>query len=334
MKKKLVWLFFLLMTGTAAMAQQPDSARPSRQGIRIVDTLSQQEKNERNPVLLRSEIDSLLDQYYLEKTKPVEPVIKEVNTGVSTTMIIVLTLLSLGIAGLLWLLFRQQQRMRKSLLRLNQQLKEMSLQAIKEEPAVNGKHTDKPVKYRNGATADKKTVEELEKYRRENLQLQAVADEYEKIKKLITGVYKVKNYPGYDKQKTKETVTGLLQTEKKIADYAYDAFLKPVTTIIDANKNNPAKIRKEEQEKIVDLLISLALFYAEYLYMRVQELSIGGHIAERMRHISNGDGVDPALLKPLDMEHGSRALALRTALDKMAIHKLSYPVFDETDLNV
>jgi hypothetical protein len=48
---------------------------------------------------------------------------------------------------------------------------------------------------------------------------------------------------------------------------------------------------------------------------------------------SNGKGIDPALLKKLSMEHGSRALALRMALNKAGISKLSYPVFDETDLN-
>ena len=33
------------------------------------------------------------------------------------------------------------------------------------------------------------------------------------------------------------------------------------------------------------------------------------------------------------MEHGSRALVLRMVLDKTQLHQLSYPVFDETDLN-
>jgi len=39
------------------------------------------------------------------------------------------------------------------------------------------------------------------------------------------------------------------------------------------------------------------------------------------------------LLKKLNKEHGSRALVLRMALNKSGISKLSYPVFDETDLN-
>jgi hypothetical protein len=48
---------------------------------------------------------------------------------------------------------------------------------------------------------------------------------------------------------------------------------------------------------------------------------------------SNGKGIDLALLKKLNTEHGSRALSLRMALNRSGIDQLTYPVFDETDLN-
>ncbi|HRO72003.1 MAG TPA: hypothetical protein PK951_16545 [Chitinophagaceae bacterium] len=84
----------------------------------------------------------------------------------------------------------------------------------------------------------------------------------------------------------------------------------------------------------MDLLISLGLLYIEYLYLRINELSVGGRIVERLGSLKNGNSLDPATLKELSTEHGSRALVIRMALDKTSIQKLSYPVFDETNLNL
>jgi hypothetical protein len=103
--------------------------------------------------------------------------------------------------------------------------------------------------------------------------------------------------------------------------------------ITDSNKNNPAKINAGDSEKLLDLLVSLSLLYIEYLYLRVNDLSIGGKMVERIQGLKNGNGLDPSLLKKLNTEHGSRALVLRMVLDKKSLHQLSYPVFDETDLN-
>jgi len=50
--------------------------------------------------------------------------------------------------------------------------------------------------------------------------------------------------------------------------------------------------------------------------------------------LRNGNHIDKGLLKELNIEHGSRALVLRMVLDKMDIQNLSYPVFDETNLNL
>ena len=84
----------------------------------------------------------------------------------------------------------------------------------------------------------------------------------------------------------------------------------------------------------MELLVSLALLYIEYLYLRVNELAVGGNMVARIKGMSNGNRLDTLLMKQLNKEHGSRALVLRIILDKMDIRDLSYPVFDETNLNL
>jgi hypothetical protein len=182
---------------------------------------------------------------------------------------------------------------------------------------------------------------EMTKLTKENETLNRVLKEYngiqhefDSLKHGIAKVYKIKNYPGYDKSKTDVSVLqGVLETENSVANYAYEKFLKPIFTITDANKNNPAKINEEDREKLLELLVSLSLLYIEYLYLRVNDLSIGGKMVERIESLGRDNGLDPSLLKKLNTEHGSRALVLRMILDKTKLHQLSYPVFDETDLN-
>ena len=146
--------------------------------------------------------------------------------------------------------------------------------------------------------------------------------------------YKIRSYPGYENTTEDEQLLAeLVKTEKAIADYAYEHFVKEVIAITDANKNHPARIRKEDSSRIVELLLSLALFYSEYLYLRSPELAIGAQMAERIRDIRHNAPLREELLKSLNREHGSRALVLRIALDKINIRELSYPVFDETNLN-
>ena len=89
----------------------------------------------------------------------------------------------------------------------------------------------------------------------------------------------------------------------------------------------------EDKAKLVDLLLSLSLLYIEYLYLRVSELSVGGTIVERLNNLSTGQNLKEDRLRKLNRESGSRALVLRLALDQLAIQQLSYPVFEETNLN-
>ena len=161
-----------------------------------------------------------------------------------------------------------------------------------------------------------------------------IQHEYDSLKHGILKTYKVKNYPGYDKTKDEMlAMQGVLQTENAVVNYAYEKFLKPILTITDANKNSPAKISTAERERLLDLLVSLSLLYIEYLYLRVNDLSVGGKMVERIKGCSNGNGPDISLLKKLNTEFGSRALVLKMALNKAELHQLSYPVFDETNLN-
>jgi len=161
-----------------------------------------------------------------------------------------------------------------------------------------------------------------------------IQHEYDSLKHGILKAYKVKNYPGYDKTKD-ETIAmqGVLQTESSVAAYAYEKFLKPILAITDANKNSPAKLSTPDQEKLLDLLVSLSLLYIEYLYLRVNDLSIGGKMVERIQGLGKGNLLDASLLKKLNTEFGSRALVIKMALNKAELHQLSYPVFDETNLN-
>jgi hypothetical protein len=161
-----------------------------------------------------------------------------------------------------------------------------------------------------------------------------IQHEYDSLKHGILKAYKVKNYPGYDKTKEDHQVMqGVLETENSVANYAYEKFLKPILSIADSNKNSPARISEQDRQKVLDLLVSLSFLYIEYLYLRVNDLSIGGKMVERIQGFAKGNGLDTALLKKLNTESGNRALVLRMVLNKAELNKLSYPVFDETNLN-
>lgn len=339
MKVKLVLLLFCFTIGTLG-AQEPE-----RKSIRIVDTLSADETVNRNTVILRSELDSMirLHNEALHAQLQPEPVAKA-DLKVLPYAIAGLVAL-MGIGGLLYLLYRNQRRFHRVVRMLHKQVQHLEMAAYASgsiaDAGVNGKG-----KVKNSVPALEKKIEslqqQLDKSKAENEELQGQLTEssnarldFESVKQLMMEVYKIRNYPGFNKEKTEtEIVKSMLDTERSVALYAYEHFLKPVMVIADANKNNPAKINPEEREKLVDLLISLGLLYSEYLYLRINELSVGGRIVERLGSLKNGNSLDPATLKELSTEHGSRALVIRMALDKTSIQKLSYPVFDETNLNL
>lgn len=314
--------FFFLLANTSAQ-QQPD-----RTSIRIVDTLTKQERNGRNPVLLKAELDSMIQLHMasLPQVKAQEPV-KEIVTELPSWVTIVGIVVLFIIALLLYLIFNYHKRLNKTVGDLKRLIQNFEFYT---SPA-NG--TGKPEKIVKNKTALEKKINELTtELEKEKEAGQSVMQEYGLIKQSIAEVYKVRNYPFFDKEKAEnEVITDLLKTEKAVANHAFEKFLKPIIAIADANKNNPAKISTEDSEKLVELLISLSLYHIEYLYLRINDLAVGGNIVQRIG--SNGKGLDPSLLKTLNIEHGSRALVLRMALNKAGIHQLSYPVFDETDLN-
>ena len=318
---------------------------PERKSIRIVDSLTAQEKTDRNTVLLRSELDSLV-QLHGNKQLVVQPLENPVEPA-SMDMVYLIggVVALLLIALLLYLLFVNQKKFHRVVRTLHKQVQHLELAAYS-----SGTIADAAPGSRNKGKTSIPALErkidslniQLEKANEENSTLQGLLSEatriqhdYESVKQQMMEVYKIRNYPGFNKEKTEtEIVKSMLDTERSVALYAYEHFLKPIMAITDANKNNPAKIDQGEKEKLVDLLISLSLLYSEYLYLRITDLSVGGKIVERLGSLKNGNEIDPTSLKELSTEHGSRALVIRMALDRTAIQHLSYPVFDETNLNL
>ena len=340
MHYKLIISLFLCLVAGSLLAQQPEAKY-----IRIADTLTAQEKVNRNTVILKSELDSLIQLHNnsLPKTMPQEPV-QKAESQLPEYLLWVAIALLLGITVLLYVIFRNQKKFNQTISSLNRQIQHLEMAAISAN--VNEFGTGSKLKGKTSLQGLEKKIQsltaQLEKSTKDNKELEQTVKDYtnskqdfEMVKQQMMEVYKVRNYPGFTKDKSEtEIVKSLLDTERAVALYAYEHFLKPVLVIADANKNNPAKINPEEREQMLDLLISLALLYSEYLYLRINDLSVGGKIVERIGSLRNGNNIDPTLLKELNIEHGSRALVLRMVLDKTAIQHLSYPVFDETNLNL
>ena len=301
------------------------------QQLRIVDTLSASERTTRNPILLRAELDSLIAVYGPAPSKlAIQPSTVQAESKWPLYAALGGIVALLIIASLLYFLLRSQQRSTRTIHILHKQVKHLDGLVSAVDSA--GHQVASLSKGKNGAAAPEKKIQYLTA---QLDQARKSVEEFEGLKQQMTQVYKLRNYPGFSKEKTEiHVLKDMLETERSVALYAYEHFLKPVIAVADANKNNPARISPQEREKMLDLLISLGLLYSEYLYLRVSDLAVGGNIVERIASFKNGHVIDLALLKELNTDHGSRALALRIALDKMGIHRLSYPVFEETNLNL
>lgn len=334
MRYKFFISLLLLLFSTELFAQQPDSKH-----IRIVDTLTVPEKTNRYPIILKSEMDSLIKLFTVSQPQqiinvPVKEDIRDINLYLLTGLLTIIALLGLVI----YLFFRQLRKINQTITHLNEY----------QTDAVFGNRIPTITKDKKGKTPHhslenkiNELTAELYKLSKEKEGLNQVIKEYngiqfeyDSLRQGILKAYKVKNYPGYDKTKDESlAMHGVLQTENSVAVYAYENFLKPILAITDANKNSPAKLSEGDQEKVVNLLVSLSFLYIEYLYLRVNDLSIGGKMVERIHGLSKGNGLDATLLKKLNTEFGSRALVIKIALNKAGLHQLSYPVFDETNLN-
>lgn len=330
-----LFLFCLLFFSSVSSYAQADTKT-----IRIVDTLTPQEKKSRNPVILKSELDSMikLHEAGIVKQPVQEPVLQEKND--SYTWLLVIAAITLITAGILVGLFIQQRKRFANISdNLIRQLRQLE---FKNELSGNGAPSDHEKKlFSDMQTKTKNLNAKLEKLQTENESLNAVLkeynrtqSEYETLIKSISKTFKVKKYPGSSDDKSDiETLVSLFETEGSFTGHVYEQFVKPITAIVDANKNNPANMNKEQQDKLLELLISLSLLYIEYLYLRVNELSVGGNMVQRINDIRNGLKLNPGLLKKLNTQNGSRALVLHMALEKINLNNLSYPVFEETDLN-
>lgn len=327
--KFVLLLFFLCPVGTCLVST---AFTQDRKPVQVVDTLTKEQKNTRNPILSKAELDSLVKQYNAAHPLVVPaPTVKEVvKETVPSWMWFVVIIPLIGIAGLLYLLFNNQKLSGKKIDEMKKivQQNKISGVTIKETPAESKSSRQTGKKIQDAQA-------ELDKLKKENAGMKELLEEYETVKHQIVSSYKIRNYPGYEASKSEEELLlGMLKTEKSVATYSYEHFLKPIMAIADSNKNNPARTSKEDREKLMELLVSLALLYIEYLYLRVNELAVGGNMIARIKGMSNGNRLDTLLMKQLNKEHGSRALVLRMILDKMDIRDLSYPVFDETNLNL
>ncbi len=337
MKKYLVFLFCLAGFLSVNARQQPADSLAS---IRVVDSLTAIERQERRPILLQSELDSLLQKRQESMRVQEEPAAMEKETYFSLWPILSAAAMLLVLA-LLYLIWQQQKRAKRSFVRLYKQIQHLDAQVWGSQVAAKGrKAPGQDTEETDNSPAA--LAEKLRKMQQQNEGLELMLAEYRKarqdfesLKQQMMEAYKVRHYPGFDKEETEsEVLLSTLKTERYVAAYAYEKFLKPMLKITDANKNNPARISEEDRQKIADSLVSMGLLYAEYLYLRIGELSIGGNMVQRIAGLQKGNGIDPQLLKELSTAHGSRALALRITLDKMGITHLSYPVFEETNLNL
>lgn len=336
MRYKLYFLLFSSLLSAGLLAQQPDSRH-----IRIVDTLTSQEKATRNPVILKTELDSMIKQFNASqpqqvKKEPFKEQTDNTNQYILAGLLAIITLLGFVI----YLFYRHQQKINRTIAGLDAKTKQTeqgpisSFQVVAKEK--KGKLAQKPVEDKiNDLNVElHKLSKENEGLNRVIKEYNGIQHEYDSLKHGILKAYKVKNYPGYDKSKDEFlAMKGVLATENSVALYAYEKFLKPILLITDANKNSPARLSPEDKNRLLDLLVSLSLLYIEYLYLRINDLSIGGKMVERIQGLSKGNGLDAALLKKLNSEFGSRALVIKIALEKTGLNQLSYPVFDETNLN-
>lgn len=337
--KRILFAFLISVAGIMAVSAQQGA--DNRQQLRIVDTLTRQEKANRMPVLLKSELDSLvaLHMASLPKEPVQQPVIEQADTG-SWPWIA-------GAAGLiallaLVLLGATQRRSGLILEELRDEVKSLRAQ-MNQAATTTAKEVSGRKKSAAAVEAEVKELrEELKKIAKENEGLETmleqyrhVKQEYEGLKQQMLDAYKVRFYPGFEQESSESDVLKqLVRTERSVAYYAYEKFLRPLIQLTDANKNHPAKASEEDAKRMADYLLSLGLLYSEYLYLRIADLSVGGKMVERVGSLQRMNGIDKSLLRELNLEHGSRALVLRMALDKMGIGQLSYPVFDETNLNL
>lgn len=330
MKKKIIGCLLIAVLAGPLSAQQPTKLKP----VRIADSLSAKELAERNPVLLRKELDSLL-----KANQPVIPVDIPKEAEPQPAPLPVNLLLTVAGAIILLLLVQlllsyRQNKWLRALIPAGADAKSTAPEIVSGKNGKKGNTHATEEKGESLQTMISRLTKENEGLQSIITEHNGISKEYDQLCSILQHSYKIKQYPGNDGTlQSAAAVKAVVATEKALAEQAYEKFLKPLLQLADANKNQPAKMSAEDKAKLVDLLLSLSLLYIEYLYLRVSELSVGGTIVERLNNLSTGQNLKEDRLRKLNRESGSRALVLRLALDQLAIQQLSYPVFEETNLN-
>lgn len=331
MYQKTIFLMLWMMAGPLVQAQQAPG-----KAIRIADSLTIKERQERDPVLLRSELDSLIKLYAPAPATIHNPAQSQPVTEAAVFYLAGGMLLLLLVSGsVLVIVYRQRRLLNKTIYTLREKKnRETRMEGgmMKRSLASEGQAPGSWPK--DGPAEFGELIKENEDLKAVIKSYNGIQQEFDALKQGIKKMYKVKNYPGYDKNKEELlAIQNVLKTESAVAEYAYEKFLKPVLAIADSNKNHPSRMSAADNERLCDLLLSLSFFYIEYLYLRVRDLSVGGTMVERIRSLTEGRALRTELLRQLNTESGSRALVLRMALSKLAVKDLTYPVFDETNLN-
>ena len=202
---------------------------------------------------------------------------------------------------LVFLLLQQQRKGARQLAEMREDWSKWSRQMLSGTTTTASKEKDAGGKRKGAGTeADLKEwrdqVASLTK-EREGMELmlseyRQIKQEYEGLKQQMLDAYKVRFYPGFDKSASEtDLLRQLVKTERSLAYYAYDSFLKPVLQLTDANKNHPARMTDADKQQISDYLLSLGLLYAEYLYLRISDLSVGGKMVEGFGGLSKSGSI-------------------------------------------
>ncbi len=186
-----ITIFFFLCT-VSVFGQQPD-----KKPLRIVDTLTVQERSARNPIILRSELDSLIKIYQVIPVK--EPVIEPVKGSETKANLdilasgLVIILLMLG--WLVYQFYSHRKKIGRTFAGFNQQLKELEPNNMAKEKMVKSKTS-----HANLETRISELNDEMHKLKKENETLgrvlkeyNGIQHEYDSLKHGLTKAYKVKN---------------------------------------------------------------------------------------------------------------------------------------------
>jgi Sec-independent protein translocase protein TatA len=198
MKNKILFFVLFSFVWVVAHSQQ----QPDKRKLRIVDTLTTQERNNRNPVILKAELDSMIQLYmaslpHVKQQEPVKEIITEIPVWVTVTGIVVLVV----VAALLYLLFHYHKRLTKTISDLKRLIQNFELLSSSASSPDTAEKSSK-----RKTTMEKRLNELSEELAKQKTDYETVMHEYGLIKQSIAEVYKVRNYPLFDKTKSEEQI--------------------------------------------------------------------------------------------------------------------------------